>query len=116
MMKMLLPLFETYLIVLVHPFRIHQQFRHNLPLPGEDGHRYEPLSLAHALGISWIFAVIKGLTKIVILNFFLQSFISMQSESFPFLQELIQSSGTSTYYFLLFSAGLDIVFFPIGAF
>jgi hypothetical protein len=39
----------------------------------------------------------------------------MQSESFPVLQDLIVSSGISTYYFLLFSASLDIIFFPVTA-
>lgn len=108
-------LFETYLMTLVHPFRIHQQFRHNLPLPNQDGHLFEPLSLAESIGISWVFAIIRGLFKIMIINFLLQSFLAMQSADFSILQDLVQSSGFSTYYFLLFSAALDIIFFPIGA-
>ncbi len=102
-------------MVLVHPFRIHQQFRYQLPIPNHDGHLYGPLTLAEALGISWIFAILRGLCRVLILNFFLQAFLGMQNEDFPFLQELIESSGSSTYYFLLFSAALDIIFFPIGA-
>lgn len=102
------------MLVLVHPFRIHQQFRFQLPLPGHKGEISKPLTLAESIGISWVFAIIKGLTKIVILNFFLQSFLNMQSENFPFLQELLKNSGSSTYYFLLFSAALDIIFFPIS--
>lgn len=105
---------ETYLTVLVHPFRIHQQFRHHLPIPNHEGHLYEPLTLAESIGISWIFAIMRGLCKIIIMNFFLQSFLKMQSDSFPILQELLQSSGISTYYFLLFSAALDIIFFPVA--
>ena len=108
-------LIETYLMVLVHPFRIHQQFRFKLPLPHSDGHLFQPLTLAESLGISWIFSVLRGLFKIIIMNFFLQSFIQMQSEKFPFLEELFATSGVSTYYFLMFSAALDIIFFPIGA-
>ncbi len=108
-------LLETYLMTLVHPFRIHQQFRHNLPLPNQEGHLYEPLTLAESIGISWVFAIIRGLFKIVIINFVLQAFMSMQSPEFSILQDLVQSSGFSTYYFLLFSAALDIIFFPIGA-
>ena len=111
----MIELLETYLMVLVHPFRIHQQFRHELPIPNHEGKIYSPLTLAESLGISWVFAVVRGLTKIIFLNFFLQSFLSMQSESFPFLQDLLKSSGSSTYYFLLFSAALDIIFFPLGA-
>lgn len=102
-------------MVLVHPFRIHQQFRFQLPIPNHEGYLYQPLTLAESLGISWIFAIIRGLGKIIILNFFLQSFLSMQSDNYPFLQELLVSSGSSTYYFLLFSAALDIIFFPVAA-
>ncbi len=113
-MKSILRILETYLLVLVHPFRIHQQFRFQLPLPGQEGELSKPLTLAESIGVSWVFAIIKGLTKIVILNFFLQSFLNMQSEDFPFLQELLKNSGSATYYFFLFSAALDIIFFPIS--
>lgn len=106
---------ETYFMVLVHPFRIHQQFRFKLPLPHQKGHLYEPLDLAEAIGISWVFAILRGLFKIILLNFFLQSFLKMQSENFPYLEELLEGSGLSTYYFFLFSATLDLIFFPIGA-
>lgn len=102
-------------MVLVHPFRIHHQFRHQLALPNQGEMSLEPLILSEAISISWIFAIFRGLFKLVILNFFLQSFLSMQSESFPLLQEIVVSSGISTYYFLLFSAALDIIFFPITA-
>lgn len=114
-MKNIINLLETYLMVLVHPFRIHQQFRYNLPIPHHESHLYEPLTLAESIGISWVFAIIRGLGKILILNFFLQAFMNMQSDKFPVLQEILQSSGFSTYYFLLFSAAVDIIFFPIGA-
>lgn len=106
---------ETYFMVLVHPFRIHQQFRYKLPLPHQEGHLYGPLDLSEAIGISWIFAILRGLFKIILLNFFLQSFLKMQNENFPFLEELFEGSGISTYYFFLFSATLDLIFFPIGA-
>jgi hypothetical protein len=108
-------LLETYLMTLVHPFRIHQQFRHQLPLPNQDGHLYEPLTLAESVGISWVFAIVRGLFKIVILNFFLKSFLALQSPEFEVLQDLVRTSGFSTYYFFLFSAALDIIFYPIGA-
>lgn len=114
-MQSVIPLIETYLMVLVHPFRIHQQFRFQLPIPHHDGKIYAPLTLAESLGISWVFSAIRGLFKIVLMNFFLQSFLSMQNERFPFLQELVRGSGSSTYYFLVFSAALDIIFFPLAA-
>jgi hypothetical protein len=101
-------------MTLVHPFRIHQQFRHQLPLPNQNGYLYRPLTLAEGLGVSWIFAILRGLGKIIILVFFLNFFLNLQSEEFPFLQDLIHSSSITTYSFLLFSSSLDIVFFPIA--
>ncbi|HXH30498.1 MAG TPA: hypothetical protein VNJ01_06780 [Bacteriovoracaceae bacterium] len=112
-MKQLLQLLETYIMVLVHPFRIHQQFRHRLPLPDQNGYVYEPLTLAESIGISWVFAILRGLLKIIILSFLLQAFLGVESVDFPFLQDLIENSRSRAYYFLLFSAALDIIFFPI---
>ncbi len=111
-MRNISDLFETYMMTLVHPFRIHQQFRYNVPL--RDGEHYQPLTLAEAISLSWIFAIIRGLFKLLVMNYFLQSFLTMQSENFQILQDLLKSSGLTTYYFLLFSAALDIIFFPIG--
>lgn len=113
-MKSITDLLETYLMVLVHPFRIHHQFRYQVALPGHD-QPLAPLTLSESLGISWVFAIIRGLGKLVLMNFFLQSFLSMQSDRFPILQDILISSGLSTYYFLLFSASLDIIFFPVTA-
>ncbi len=113
-MKSIMDLLETYFMVLVHPFRIHHQFRFQVSLPGHE-EPLAPLKLSEALGISWVFAIIRGLGKLVLMNFFLQSFISMQSDRFPVLQDILISSGLSTYYFLLFSASLDIIFFPVTA-
>ena len=114
-MRFILELVETYIMVLIHPYRIHQQFRYHLALPGQENHLFAPLTLSEALGISWVFAIVRGLGKLLLMNFFLQSFLNLQSDRFPVLQDLIISSGISTYYFLLFSAALDIIFFPISA-
>ncbi len=112
-MQQLLNLFETYLLPIVHPFRIHRYFHMNVPLPGREGEQVGTLSLSEALLFSWIFAVLKGLMRIVLINVFIQSFISFQSANFPFFEMVAQEAGLTTYYFLLFSAMLDIVFFPI---
>lgn len=85
----------------------------NTPLPGREGEQIEALSLPEALMFSWVFAVLKGLMRIVLINILIQSFISFQSENFPFFEMIAQEAGLTTYYFLLFSAILDIVFFPI---
>ena len=45
-MKSILELFETYLMVLVHPYRIHQQFRYHVSLPGQENHLFAPFQQA----------------------------------------------------------------------
>lgn len=112
-MKNFKQIFETYFMVLVHPYKIHEQFRHNVAIPGHGGHIYKPLSLAESISVSWIFAIIRGLGKIVLINFFLHTFLNAQSEEFPFLKELMKDQSISMYYFVLFSAALDIIFFPV---
>jgi len=112
-MQAMLNLFESYLLPIVHPFRIHRHFHMNQPLPGREGEQVQALNLSEALMFSWIFAVLKGLMRIVLINVVIQSFISFQSENFPFFEMVAQEAGLTTYYFLLFSAMLDIVFFPI---
>lgn len=113
-MKSLTDILDTYFVTLIHPFKIHQEFRHQVKVDGYEGQPYQPLTLAESLGISWVFAILRGLGKIILINFVLNAFMSMQSESFPFLQDLMRESSVSTYYFLVFSAALDIIFFPIG--
>lgn len=112
-MQSTLRLFETYLLPIVHPFRIHRHFYMSSPLPGREGEKVDALNLSEALLFSWIFAVLKGLMRIVLINIFIQSFIAFQSENFPFFEMVAQEAGLTTYYFLLFSAMLDIMFFPI---
>ena len=48
-MKTIFDLLETYLMVLIHPFRIHQQFRYQVALPGQENHFFAPLKLSEAL-------------------------------------------------------------------
>jgi len=115
-MKDILTLFETYILVLIHPFKIHQQFRHNLPLHNCEETALEPLSLGEALSVSWIFSIVKAFGKVLILNFFLQIFWHFQANEFPILKEIIEGPGFSAYYFFLFSIFLDLIFFPILTF
>jgi hypothetical protein len=114
-MKSLLNIFETYLLVLVHPYRIHQSLRHGLPLINHT-FSVKSLNLSEAIGISWIFSIVKGFTKLTILNVFLLAFWSLHTEDFPIISDILQGAGFTSYYFFLFTITLDIIFFPILAF
>ncbi len=108
-------LVETYLFVLVHPYRIHHSIRHHLGFPGDANFNPSPLTLAEAISISWLFSIIKGFGKLIILNFFLQTLWTFNSEELSFLSPVFESAGLSAYYFFLFSILLDVIFFPVVA-
>lgn len=102
---------ETYFTVLVHPFKVHGQFRFEMSSTSE--YSLKPLSLAEAIGVSWIFNLLRGFLKIVILNFFIitvgKSFSAME------LGGLFSEGMSRGYSFFVLSSALDILFFPIAA-
>lgn len=107
---------ETYLLVVIHPFKIHQQFHSQIPLYSYDSSLQVPLTLAESLGFSWIFSFLRGLFRIIFLNLFLNLLFTFQSDSLSLLEEMMRDSGLMTYSFFLITLALDVIFFPIGQF
>ncbi|HLW56528.1 MAG TPA: hypothetical protein VKY27_04030 [Bacteriovoracaceae bacterium] len=111
MMNSFKDILETYFTVLVHPFKVHGQFRFQMPSTSEFS--LKPLTLAEAIGVSWVFSILRGFLKILILNFFIigvgSSFSGVE------LGGLFSRSMSSGYAFFVLSTALDILFFPIAA-
>lgn len=111
MMNSFKDILETYFTVLVHPFKVHGQFRFQMPSTSEFS--LKPITLAEAIGVSWVFSILRGFLKILILNFFIigvgNSFSGVE------LGGLFSSSMSSGYAFFVISTALDILFFPIAA-
>lgn len=111
MMNSLKNILETYITVLIHPFKVHGQFR--FEIPSSSAFSLRPLTLAEAVGVSWVFSIMRGFLKILILNFFIISV----GTSFSGLElgGLFSQSMSSGYAFFVLSTALDILFFPIAA-
>lgn len=110
-MNSLKDILETYFTVLVHPFKVHGQFRFQMASTSE--YSLKPLSLSEAVGVSWVFNILRGFLKILILNFFIISIGN--SFSGVELGGLFSQSMSKGYSFFVISSALDILFFPIAA-
>src|SRR5690606_40599713 len=66
MMNSFKDVLETYFTVLLHPFKVHGQFRFQMSSTSEFS--LKPLTLAEAVGVSWVFCIVRGFLKILILN------------------------------------------------
>ncbi len=111
-----LSLIEDFIYCFLHPYRIHEYWRHRIPLPGIHHTRDITLTIGESLAISWMFAIIKAIIQVLfiyILAIFFRNFIL---SSFP-IAEMYQVSGLlSPYYIFVISLILDIIFFPVMTF
>ena len=102
---------ETYLTVLFHPYKVHRQFR--FQMPSTSTYSLRPLKLSEAIGTSWIFCIARGLIKLLLVNFFIIT-VGKTFEGIA-VGGLFSDSIISGYSFFIISSALDILFFPIAA-
>ena len=112
MMKSLIDYAHTYFLCLMRPGRMHDWLKHGIPLWEGEVLPPEP-TLAQQLGLSWAFAVLQGISKLVLLNVILQALLSYQNENGFFFDLVDTQNGLIPYYVMLFSTSLDIIFFPV---
>jgi hypothetical protein len=103
----------TYIHYLIHPFKTHDYF---LSPEGYEGFKPEKLSVYESLGTSWIFVVINGLFRIIILNYVLFTFYQVFLEDSALFAELININEYPGFYLLVLSTILDIIFYPLFGF
>jgi hypothetical protein len=106
------PLIEAYLHVLVHPFRTHDYWRHNIPLWSDD-FKLPKLTMPEALSISWIFWIIGAIAQIILINISLKLLLAHQNENDILYFLIHEADALFPYYLIVFSLLLDLVFFPI---
>ena len=112
MISSILPLFESYLNALVHPYKTHDYMKFNIPI--WDGEvNFPKLNLPEALTLSWIFWIIGSLVQMVILNSVLSLLLSYQNENDILYLLIDTSDALFPYYISLLSLLLDLIFFPI---
>lgn len=102
--------FTTYIHYLIHPFKTHEQFLH----PDRFESDLPEYSSYQSLGISWVFAVINGLGRVVVLNFVLVMIVNLMRDTE--LSAIINIGEISSLYLIILSTALDVIFFPLFGF
>lgn len=105
-----LDLLYSYITYLIHPFKSHKFLMgESVELKGN----VKKLSLYEAIGASWIFIVINGFFRILLINFTLIMFFEFTELGDGLIGQLIHNKNYSGFYFLILSTVLDVVFFPV---
>jgi hypothetical protein len=104
---------HVYALCLVRPRAILDWLRHGV-LPYVDGdHQLPRPEITGQLGISWMFAIVQGIVRVILANLIVQLFIHYHNEELFFFTLVDVADGLFPYYVLLFTTALDLVFFPI---
>lgn len=103
-------IFSTYVQYLIHPYKTHQDL-----LAGNES-RVIRLSVYESLGASWVFIVLNGIFRMAMINVILITIIGLINESDIDVSMFMDLSQMPTYSFLVLSAVLDVIFYPIFGF
>lgn len=110
-MNAIFPYFHSYALCLLRPkmmldwlkFGIAPYADRELPYP----------EVGVQIGISWSFAILQGLSRLVLANMMMHLFIHFQNANDFFYALVDVQDGLFPYYFLIMTTALDLVFFPI---
>ena len=101
--------FYSFFTYLMHPYRTHEYFKHNIPMPGN---KFAPLKMDiyEALSLSWIFALINGFVRVILIYLIFQLVSGFLNQGTVLSMGGIQLSG---HYFIILSTVIDVIFFPL---
>ncbi|MBC76544.1 MAG: hypothetical protein CME64_11075 [Halobacteriovoraceae bacterium] len=102
----LIDIFYNYLHYLIHPFQSHKEIA-----SGEG--KIKALGLYESLGVSWVFVVVAGLIRIVLINLVIFMFLNMFDPGNGILEGMMENRGFTGFYFLILTSVLDVVFYPL---
>ncbi len=112
-MNNVLPYLHSYALCLLRPRVMLDWLRHGIAPYADGEHELPQPELTGQLAVSWMFAVIQGIVRILLANFMVQLFLHYQNEDNFFYSFVDVEDGLFPYYVLLFTTALDLVFFPI---
>ncbi len=98
--------FSTFIYYLIHPFKTHEAFKNN-------DESILKLTVYESLGTSWLFVVVSGIFRIVMLNFILIGVMEFINSSEFALAGIIDTDQIPAYSFIVLSAVLDVIFYPL---
>lgn len=102
--------FQSYFHYLIHPFKTHDAL-----MGKETDLTYIPkkLSVYESLGASWIFVVMNGIIRILLVNFVLYAFLTISNTDLSFFSIIAKEESLLGFYFLILSTILDVIFYPL---
>ncbi len=109
-------LFFSYFAPIIYPFRIHDYYLHQIPLPEPEYAYPDKLSIFEAISVSWVFELIKMVLQILLIQLTLVGLTSYQEEGVSYLQGLSFISAMPSHYLFLILMGLKALLFPLTSF
>ncbi len=112
-MNTLLPYFHSYVLCLLKPRAALDWLRLGIVPDIARGSELPEPELTSQLSVSWVFAIVQGLARLMLANVLVQLFLYYQNENDFFYSLIEVEDGLLPYYIMLFTTALDLVFFPI---
>lgn len=112
-MNNLLPYLHSFVLCLLRPRTMLDWLGQGISPYPEDQHELAEPDLTGQLSVSWMFAVLQGIVRLMMANFMVQLFLHYQNDENFFYSLVDVQDGLFPYYVLLFTTALDLVFFPI---
>lgn len=103
---------QSYIHYLIHPFKTHEAFLRN----EEEESELLNLSVYESLGTSWVFIVLNGIFRIILLNILLKVVFSFMENTTLDIGLVFNLNEMPGYTFLVLSAVLDVIFYPLFGF
>ncbi len=103
--------FKTYSHYLIHPFDTHDAFLH--PQDQEGIAVPQKFTAYESLAISWVFVILNGIFKIILLNMTIVWLIGLFANSSFEFSSFISPSEFPGLHFIILSTVLDIIFYPL---
>ena len=110
-MNAIFPYFHSYALCLLRPKMMLDWLKFGIA-PFADRELPYP-EVGVQIGISWSFAILQGLSRLVLANMMMHLFIHFQNANDFFYALVNVQDGLFPYYFLIMTTALDLVFFPI---
>jgi hypothetical protein len=102
--------FNSFFLTLIHPFEAHRYYKGEETKHFRDGEIWR-LNLYESVSLSWLFVIINGIARVFIIHTLLTLFVGEGPTFLGF--RLWQTDQFSSFYFIVLSIVLDMVFHPL---
>jgi hypothetical protein len=106
---------EVYFYSLVHPYKVHDSLRNNIPIESYFGGELELISFTEAISISWVIKIIRGMLQLLIISFFTTALFSYTLPGSGWGEAFYESSKVNGYLIVTVTLILEVIFFPLAA-